>query len=76
LGRPPKLTVQQRPAALARLAAGETQADVERSYNVDATTMVPSKPDLILESGINSCGVENEFDKSQRELLKADSPAF
>jgi DNA invertase Pin-like site-specific DNA recombinase len=31
-GRPPKLTVHQRKEALARLAAGETQADVARTY--------------------------------------------
>src|SRR5262249_17057512 len=38
-GRPPKLTPHQRQEALARLAAGETQADVARTYNVDATTI-------------------------------------
>jgi hypothetical protein len=38
-GRPRKLTAHQRREALARLAAGETQADVGRSYNVDATTI-------------------------------------
>jgi DNA invertase Pin-like site-specific DNA recombinase len=38
-GRPPKLTPHQRVEALARLDAGETQADVARSYNVDATTI-------------------------------------
>jgi DNA invertase Pin-like site-specific DNA recombinase len=37
-GRPPKLTTHQRQEALQRLAAGETQADIARSYNVDATT--------------------------------------
>src|SRR5207249_6005902 len=37
-GRPPKLTPHQRQEALARLAAGETQADIARTYNVDATT--------------------------------------
>jgi DNA invertase Pin-like site-specific DNA recombinase len=38
-GRPRKLTPHQRQEALARLSAGETQADVARSYNVDATTI-------------------------------------
>jgi hypothetical protein len=38
-GRPPKLTPHQRAEALARLAAGETQADVARTYGVDATTI-------------------------------------
>jgi DNA invertase Pin-like site-specific DNA recombinase len=38
-GRPRKLTPHQRQEALQRLAAGETQADVARTYNVDATTI-------------------------------------
>ena len=38
-GRPRKLTPHQRLEALQRIAAGETQADVARSYNVDATTI-------------------------------------
>ncbi len=38
-GRPRKLTPHQRQEALARLASGETQADVARTYNVDATTI-------------------------------------
>jgi DNA invertase Pin-like site-specific DNA recombinase len=38
-GRPRKLTPFQRQEALARLEAGETQADVARSYGVDATTI-------------------------------------
>jgi DNA invertase Pin-like site-specific DNA recombinase len=38
-GRPPKLNQHQRSEALSRLAAGETQADVARTYNVDATTI-------------------------------------
>src|SRR5262245_19836291 len=33
-GRPRKLTPHQREEALRRLAAGETQADVARTYNV------------------------------------------
>src|SRR3979490_877577 len=37
-GRPPKPTPHQRQEALARLEAGETQTDIARSYNVDATT--------------------------------------
>jgi DNA invertase Pin-like site-specific DNA recombinase len=38
-GRPRKLTPFQRQEALARLDAGETQADIARSYGVDATTI-------------------------------------
>ena len=43
-GRPRKLTPHQRQEALARLAAGETQADVARTYNVDATTIGRLQP--------------------------------
>jgi hypothetical protein len=39
IGRPRKMTPHQRQEALRRLAAGETQADVARTYNVDATTI-------------------------------------
>src|SRR5262249_8414268 len=38
-GRPRKLTPYQRQEALKRLAAGETQADVARTYAVDPTTI-------------------------------------
>jgi DNA invertase Pin-like site-specific DNA recombinase len=38
-GRPHKLTTHQRQEALARLSAGETQADVARTFNVDPTTI-------------------------------------
>jgi DNA invertase Pin-like site-specific DNA recombinase len=38
-GRPPKLTPHQRQEALTRFQAGETQTDIARSYNVDATTI-------------------------------------
>jgi DNA invertase Pin-like site-specific DNA recombinase len=38
-GRPRKLTPHQRQEAISRLAAGETQAAVARTYNVDATTI-------------------------------------
>jgi hypothetical protein len=38
-GRPRKLTPHQREHALRRLAAGETQADVAKTYNVDPTTI-------------------------------------
>jgi DNA invertase Pin-like site-specific DNA recombinase len=38
-GRPPKLTPHQREEARKRLAAGEAQSDIARSYNVDATTI-------------------------------------
>ena len=43
-GRPRKLTPHQRQDALARLEAGETQADVARTYNVDATTIGRLQP--------------------------------
>jgi DNA invertase Pin-like site-specific DNA recombinase len=43
-GRPRKLTPHQRQEALARLAAGEPQADVARTYNVDATTIGRLEP--------------------------------
>jgi DNA invertase Pin-like site-specific DNA recombinase len=38
-GRPSKLTLHQRQEALARLAAGDTQADIAKTYGVDATTI-------------------------------------
>jgi DNA invertase Pin-like site-specific DNA recombinase len=38
-GRPRKLTPHQRREALQRLADGETQADIARSYAVDPTTI-------------------------------------
>jgi hypothetical protein len=38
-GRPRKMTLHQRQEAKQRLAAGETQADVARTYNVDASTI-------------------------------------
>ena len=38
-GRPRKMTPHQRQEALQRLHAGETMADVARTYNVDATTI-------------------------------------
>jgi DNA invertase Pin-like site-specific DNA recombinase len=44
-GRPPKLTPHQRQEALQRLAAGETQADIARTFDVDATTIGRLQPD-------------------------------
>jgi DNA invertase Pin-like site-specific DNA recombinase len=38
-GRPRKMTPHQRQEAIQRLRAGETMADVARTYNVDATTI-------------------------------------
>src|SRR5215470_14576451 len=38
-GRPRKMTPHQRQEAIQRLANGETQADVARTYGVDATTI-------------------------------------
>jgi DNA invertase Pin-like site-specific DNA recombinase len=43
-GRPRKLNTHQRQEALARLAAGETQADVARTYSVDPTTIGRLQP--------------------------------
>jgi DNA invertase Pin-like site-specific DNA recombinase len=44
-GRPPKLTPHRRQEALQRLAAGETQADIARTFDVDATTIGRPQPD-------------------------------
>jgi DNA invertase Pin-like site-specific DNA recombinase len=38
-GRPRKMTAHQRQEALQRLAAGETQSDVARSYNLSSATI-------------------------------------
>ena len=38
-GRPPKLNAHQRREAIQRLRNGETQADIARTYGVDATTI-------------------------------------
>ena len=38
-GRPRKLTPHQRQEAVQRRVSGETQADIARTYNVDATTI-------------------------------------
>jgi DNA invertase Pin-like site-specific DNA recombinase len=38
-GRPPKLSAYQRQEALQRLAAGETQTDIARSYGVSHVTI-------------------------------------
>ena len=43
-GRPHKMTVHQRQEALARVASGETLADIARSYNVDASTICRLRP--------------------------------
>jgi DNA invertase Pin-like site-specific DNA recombinase len=43
-GRPRKLTAHQRQEAIARLRAGETQSDIARTYNVDATTIGRLQP--------------------------------
>src|SRR5947207_2205818 len=52
-GRPPKLTPHQRREALQRLAAGETQADIARTYNVDATTIGRLLGDRPFHGGAN-----------------------
>lgn len=51
-GRPPKLTAHQRQEALQRLAAGETQADIARSYAVDATTIGRLRPPFPLADAL------------------------
>jgi DNA invertase Pin-like site-specific DNA recombinase len=38
-GRPPKLSPHQRREAIERLRKGETQAEIARTYGVDATTI-------------------------------------
>jgi DNA invertase Pin-like site-specific DNA recombinase len=40
-GRKPKLTPHQRQEALARRSAGETLAEIARSYNVDQSMISP-----------------------------------
>jgi DNA invertase Pin-like site-specific DNA recombinase len=52
-GRPRKMTPHQRQEALQRLAAGETQADVARTYNVDATTIGRLLGDRPFHGGAN-----------------------
>jgi len=51
-GRPPKLTLYPRQEALQRLAAGETQADIARTYNVDATTIGRLEPSPFGQSSV------------------------
>ena len=46
-GRPPKLNPHQRQEAIARLEGGETQADVARTYGVDATTIGRLQPPFV-----------------------------
>jgi DNA invertase Pin-like site-specific DNA recombinase len=52
-GRPRKMTPHQRQEAMQRLAAGETQADVARTYNVDATTIGRLLGDRPFHGGAN-----------------------
>jgi DNA invertase Pin-like site-specific DNA recombinase len=52
-GRPRKMTPHQRQEAIRRLAAGETQADVARTYNVDATTIGRLLGDRPFHGGAN-----------------------
>jgi DNA invertase Pin-like site-specific DNA recombinase len=54
-GRPRKMTLHQRREALQRLQAGETQADVARTYNVTAATicrMAASSPFALAGAGL------------------------
>jgi DNA invertase Pin-like site-specific DNA recombinase len=57
-GRPRKLTPHQRQEALQRLAAGETQADVARTYNVDATTIGRLLGDRPFPDGASLAGLQ------------------
>jgi hypothetical protein len=53
-GRPRKMTLHQRQEAIQRLRAGETQADVARTYNVTAATicrMAAASPFVPAEAG-------------------------
>lgn len=43
-GRPPSLTAHQRAEAIARLTAGETQADVARSYGISQSAVSRMQP--------------------------------
>ena len=43
-GRPHKMTPHQRQEAMARVASGETLADIARSYNVDSSTICRLRP--------------------------------
>ena len=49
-GRPPSLTAHQRQEAVDRLAAGEAQADVARSYNVSQATISRLAPGPFAEA--------------------------
>jgi DNA invertase Pin-like site-specific DNA recombinase len=54
-GRPRKMTPHQRQEALQRLAAGETMADVARTYAVDATTIDRWRPPALSSKARPSC---------------------
>ena len=56
-GRPPKLNNHQRQEALQRLAAGETQADIARTFGVDATTIGRLQPDSGRPFGLDGASV-------------------
>jgi DNA invertase Pin-like site-specific DNA recombinase len=54
-GRPRKMTPHQRQEALQRLPAGETMADVARTYAVDATTMAGWRPPALSSKARPPC---------------------
>ena len=56
-GRPPKLNNHQRQEALQRLAAGETQADIARTFGVNATTIGRLAPDGGRPFGLDGASV-------------------
>jgi DNA invertase Pin-like site-specific DNA recombinase len=55
-GRPPVLTAHQRKEALQRLAAGETQADIARSYGVSQSLISRLPPRPFLLAGVAGVG--------------------
>jgi DNA invertase Pin-like site-specific DNA recombinase len=55
-GRPPVLTAHQRKEALQRLAAGETQADIARSYGVSQSLISRLPPRPFLMAGVAGVG--------------------
>jgi hypothetical protein len=60
-GRPRKLTPHQRQEALQRLAAGETMADVARTYAVDPTTVGRLAASSLFEHvAVVTCAIEGE----------------
>jgi DNA invertase Pin-like site-specific DNA recombinase len=71
-GRPRKLTPHQRQEAIQRLTAGETQADVARTYNVDPATigrLLGDRPTLATQAGPPSSKEEITRATADRRLV-------